>query len=51
MTVQRRLLVWLLVIAPLVWLGAFMATYWLARAEVDEFFDTRQLSMAAQVLA
>lgn len=51
MTVQKRLLVWLLVIAPLVWLGAFMATYWLARAEVDEFFDTRQLSMAAQVLA
>lgn len=51
MTVQRRLLIWLTLIAAAVWVVALLGSYWFARAEVDELFDTRQLTLAAQVLA
>ena len=50
MTVQRRLLVWLTLIAAAIWLVALLGSYWFARAEVDELFDTRQLTLARLVL-
>ncbi len=51
MTVQKRLLIWLTCIAAGAWLVALAGSYWFAHEEVDELFDTRQLTLATQVLA
>lgn len=51
MTVQKRLLIWLLALAPAIWLVALVSAYLLARVEIDEFFDTRQLALAAEALS
>jgi len=48
-SLQRRLLVYLLVSAPLVWLLAGVASMRFARHEVDELFDTELIRLARQV--
>ena len=49
MSLQRRLLVYLLIGAPLVWLAAGYASMRFARHEVDELFDTELIRLARQV--
>ena len=51
MTLQRRLLILLLLSAPLVW-GAGLL-FWVehARFEINELFDTQQIRLARQVLS
>ncbi|MCR5886016.1 sensor histidine kinase N-terminal domain-containing protein [Rhizobacter sp. J219] len=51
MTLQRRLLVYVLVCAPLVWAVAFAVSFDRARSEVDELFDTQLMRMVRQVHA
>ena len=51
MTLRRRVLMWLLVIAPVIWLLAIVAAWIATKDEIDEFFDTRQVLLAQQVLA
>lgn len=51
MTLQRRLLVYLVVCAPLVWAVAFAISFDRARDEVDELFDTQLVRMVRQVHA
>jgi two-component system sensor histidine kinase QseC len=48
-SLQRRLLVYLLISAPLVWLAAGFASMRFARHEVDELFDTELIRLARQV--
>ncbi|MGB7184798.1 MAG: ATP-binding protein [Burkholderiaceae bacterium] len=50
MTVQRRLIVALLILVPLVWMLATAVSYVKTRHEVDELFDTQQVRLARQVL-
>jgi len=50
-TLQRRLLLLLLVAVPLVWVIAVMTSLWRARHEVNELFNTDQIRLAQQVLA
>ncbi len=49
MSLRRRLLIYLLVCAPLVWLLAVTASSFRARAEVNELFDTEMIRLARQV--
>ncbi len=49
MSIQRRLLLYLLVGAPLVWLLAGLVSMRFARHEVDELFDTELIRLARQV--
>ncbi len=49
MSLQRRLLVYLLLCAPLVWAVALLASADRARAEVNELFDTEIIRLARQV--
>lgn len=49
MSLQRRLLVYLLISAPLVWLVAVVVSMQFARHEVDELFDTELIRLARQV--
>ncbi len=49
MSLQRRLLVYLLISAPLVWLAAGFTSMRFARDEVDELFDTELIRLARQV--
>ncbi len=49
MSLQRRLLVYLLISAPLVWLVAGAVSMQFARHEVDELFDTELIRLARQV--
>ena len=49
MSLQRRLLIYLLISAPLVWLAAGFASMRFARHEVDELFDTELIRLARQV--
>ena len=49
MSLRRRLLVYLLICAPLVWLLALTASSFRARAEVNELFDTEMIRLARQV--
>ncbi|MEZ5741939.1 MAG: sensor histidine kinase N-terminal domain-containing protein [Burkholderiaceae bacterium] len=49
MTLQRRLLIGLLLAAGLLWLLAVAFYYVHARQEVDELFDTVQVRMAQQI--
>ncbi|MBL8348608.1 MAG: sensor histidine kinase N-terminal domain-containing protein [Rubrivivax sp.] len=51
MSLQRRLLVYLLLCAPLVWGGALLASADRARGEVNELFDTEIIRLALQVRA
>lgn len=51
MTLQRRLLVLLLVGAPLIWATAVGFALWRARYEINELFDTQQIRLAQQVAA
>jgi two-component system sensor histidine kinase QseC len=51
MTLQRRLLLLLLMTAPAVWLATLVLTVLLSSREVRELFDTRQVRLAQQVLA
>ena len=49
MSLQRRLLVYLLLCAPLVWAGALWVSVDRARDEVNELFDTEIIRLARQV--
>ena len=51
MTLQRRLLMLLLIGAPAIWLIAVGFSGWRARVEINELFDTQQVRLAQQVLA
>ena len=51
MSLQRRLLVYLLLCAPLVWGVALLASADRARVEVNELFDTEIIRLARQVQA
>jgi two-component system sensor histidine kinase QseC len=51
MTLQRRLILTLLICAPLVWALAFWASAHRARTEVNEIFDTEMIQLARQVQA
>ena len=51
MTLKRRILIWLSMIAPLIWLVAIVAAWFTSRHEIDELFDTQQVKLAQQVLA
>ena len=48
MSLQRRLLVYLLLCAPLVWAVALLASADRARAEVNELFDTEIIRLSRQ---
>jgi two-component system, OmpR family, sensor histidine kinase QseC len=48
MSLQRRLLLFLLIAAPLVWLVALVVSLRLARHEVDELYDTELIRLARQ---
>jgi two-component system sensor histidine kinase QseC len=51
MTLQRRLLLLLLIAVPLIWAIAVVTSLLRARHEVNELFDTDQIRLAQQVLA
>ena len=51
MSLQRRLLVYLLICAPIVWGVALLASADRARQEVNELFDTETIRLARQVQA
>ncbi len=51
MSLQRRLLLALLVCAPLVWAAAAAFSVWQARTEVNELFDAELIRLARQVQA
>lgn len=51
MSLQRRLLVYLLLCAPIVWAVALVASANRARTEVNELFDTEIIRLARQVQA
>ena len=49
MSLQGRLLVYLLLCAPVVWAIALLASADRARVEVNELFDTEIIRLARQV--
>jgi two-component system sensor histidine kinase QseC len=49
MSLQRRLLLYLLICAPLVWAAALVVSAHRARHEVNELFDTEIIRLARQV--
>jgi len=51
MSLQRRLLIYLLICAPLVWVGAAWVSSSRARTEVNELFDTEMIRLTLQVQA
>jgi len=51
MTLQRRLLVLLLVAVPAIWIIAVTVAFTGARSEINELFDTEQVRLAQQVMA
>lgn len=51
MSLQRRLLLALLVCAPVVWAAAAAFSVWQARTEVNELFDAELIRLARQVQA
>lgn len=51
MSLQRRLLLYLLVTAPLVWAAALFVSIDRARDEVNELFDSEMIRLARQVQA
>jgi len=50
LTLQRRLLVLLLVAVPLIWAAAVVTSLLRAGREIHELFDTQQIRLAQQVL-
>lgn len=51
MSLQRRLLLYLLLCAPVVWSAALLVSVDRARTEVNQLFDTEMIRLARQVLA
>jgi two-component system sensor histidine kinase QseC len=51
MTLQRRLLLFLLLGAPLVWAAGLLFGFNQAHNEIDELFDTQQVRLARQLLS
>ena len=51
MSLQKRLLLYLLVCAPIVWAAALLVSAQRARHEVNELFDTQIIRLALQVQA
>ncbi|OZI60733.1 ATP-binding protein [Bordetella genomosp. 11] len=51
MTLQQRLIVAVLVAAPVAWLLTIAGTYWRAEHEINELYDTDMLRLAQQALA
>jgi len=51
MTLQRRVLLYLLLSAPLVWAAGLLFTLGHAREEIDELYDTGQVRVAQQLQA
>ena len=51
MTLQRRLLLLILAIAPVIWAVAAAGAWWSAQHEIDELYDTELDRFARQVLA
>lgn len=51
MTLQRRVMLFLLLSAPLVWFAGLLFGLNRARFEIDELFDTQQVRLARQVLS
>lgn len=51
MTLQRRLIIAVLLAAPFAWLITIAGTYWRAAHEINELYDTGMLRLAQQTLA
>jgi len=51
MSLQRRLLLYLLLCAPIVWSVALLVSVDRARTEVNQLFDTEMIRLARQVMA
>jgi two-component system sensor histidine kinase QseC len=51
MTLQRRLLLYMTVMAPLVWALAAGVAWWRAQHEIDELYDTELVRLSRQVLS
>jgi len=51
MTLQRRLIISVLIVAPLAWLLTVASTYWRASHEINELYDSDMLRLAQQTLA
>lgn len=51
MTLQRRLILAVLLAVPLGWLLSLAGTYWRATHEINELYDTDMLRLAEQTLA
>jgi two-component system, OmpR family, sensor histidine kinase QseC len=51
MSLRRRLLIYLLICAPLVWVGAAWVSSSRARTEVNELFDTEMIRLSLQMQA
>ena len=51
MTLQRRVMLFLLLAAPLVWTAGLIFSVSHVRDEIDELFDTQQVQLARQMLA
>lgn len=51
MTLQRRLIIAVLLAAPFAWLLAIAGTYWRASHEINELYDTDMLRLAQQTMA
>lgn len=51
MTLRRRLMLWLLLAAPLLWIGALLTSLLMARLEINELFDTELVHVARQMQA
>ncbi len=49
MSLRRRLMVYLLICAPLVWLMAVSVSWFLAREQVNELFDSEMIRLARQI--
>ena len=50
MTLQRRVIVLLLVAVPAIWAIAVTVSVWRARQEINELFDNEQIRLAQQVM-
>lgn len=50
MTLQRRLIIAVLLAAPIAWLFTIAGTYWRASHEINELYDTDMLRLAQQTL-
>ena len=51
MSLRRRVMLFLLISAPLVWGGGLVFVFDHTRLEIDEFFDTQQVYLARHTLA